>query len=273
MIISHKNTGFREYELSLIDETEYIPVSKWFPPPDPFKLEGNEVHVWAAGLDVKASSLQRFLQNLSADEYERAQKFSFRKGREHFIVGRGLARVILGRYLDIEPRDLRFLYGPHGKPGLENKVPGDELFFNMSHSNGLLLCAVTRSREIGIDLEYIRHEISPEQISERYFSTQEAEYLRAFPKHARERAFFTLWVRKEAYIKATGKGFSLPLDEFVVSPFSEEQVRFPKSPKNHHKTCNWSMRNLDVGPDYAAAIVVQGKCRKLGCYQWIEEML
>ena len=115
------------------------------------------------------------------------------------------------------PECLSFCYGSHGKPALVWESGGDAIRFNISHSDGVALYAVTRGREVGIDLELVRRGLEIEEIAERFFSRLEIATLRALPTPLRRYAFFLCWTRKEAYIKARGEGLSLPLDQFDVS--------------------------------------------------------
>ena len=110
---------------------------------------------------------------LHADERARAERFHFQSDREHFIVARGALRAILGFYLKRAPECLSFRYSSHGKPALALESGEDPIHFNMSHSHGVALYAVTCGREVGIDLEFIRSDLEVEQIAERFFSRQE----------------------------------------------------------------------------------------------------
>ena len=220
-------------------------------------LEDHEVHVWRACLDRGKSAVQRLWPSLSADERERSQRFHFRKDRERYIVRRGLLRKILGRYLDMEPHNLRFSYGPYGKPHLTN-CGGTALRFNLSHSNGLALFAISRHRRIGVDVEYIRRDVEYVQLAERYFAPSEVAALRALPEPKADQAFVAFWTRKEAYIKAQGGGMSIPLDQFEVSLQQRAPVRLTSGEGETNKECSWSLQELYPGPGYAAAVCVEG---------------
>lgn len=182
----------------------------WCFPPKTLKLESDEVHVWRASLDLEASSIQSLLDILCVEEQQRAERYHFPKDRDRFIVARGLLRVIISYYLGKEPRDLQFVYNQYGKPALSEAYNREPLCFNLSHSRELALYAVTQNRNLGVDLEYIRTGFPCEEIAERFFSPQENAILRTLPLDMKHKAFFTCWTRKEAYIKATGKGLSLP---------------------------------------------------------------
>jgi 4'-phosphopantetheinyl transferase len=180
-------------------------------------LGRNEVHVWRASLDEFSPQRDNFLHTLAAEEQTRAERFYFQTDCGRFINAHGILRAILGLYLNRAPNCLSFCYSSYGKPALTRESGGDAIRFNMSHSRGVALYAVTRGREIGIDLEFIRSDLEVEQIAERFFSRSEIATLRALPTDLQKYAFFLCWTRKEAYIKARGEGLSLPLDQFDVS--------------------------------------------------------
>ncbi len=153
---------------------------------------------------------------------------------------------------------LGFALGPYGKPELEGEEGEDALRFNLSHSDALALCAVTRARAVGVDLERIRARIDEVEIAERYFSLREVEQLRAVPPQLRSAAFFRCWTRKEAYIKARGEGLSHPLAQFGVS-FGERDppALFGPEPEGVPLP-GWTLLSLEPGPGYAGAVVAAG---------------
>ena len=246
--------------------------SSWCLPPKNLALAG-EVHVWRAGLNLNASYVHSLTQILSADEQERVNRFYFPKDRDRFIAARGLLRLILARYLNTEPSHLRFSYNPYGKPDFIDESGRNGLRFNLSHSQGIALFAITRGREIGIDLEYIRSDLADSQVAERFFSHREVQALRALPKHSQPVAFFNCWTRKEAYIKARGKGMTLPLDQFDVSLVPGEPAALLYVNDDPEESSHWSLRDLVPGPGYAAALAVEGHDWGLKCWQWPGESL
>ncbi len=247
-------------------KSEHEQTPAWHPPPESLTLGSDEVHVWRATLDRSAAALQRLLQTLSEDESARADRFYFQRDREHFIAARGLLRSLLGGYLSFPPEQLRFGYSPHGKPSL----PGEwsELHFNLSHSHALALYAVTRGREVGIDLEYIRPELADEPIAERFFSAREAGALRSLPASLQPEGFFNCWTRKEAYIKARGEGLTISLDQFEVSLAPGEPAALLSVNSDPAEASRWSLRELAPGPGYVAAIAVEGEGWQIQCWEW-----
>jgi 4'-phosphopantetheinyl transferase len=253
------------------EASKITPVIWWRPPPETLMLGSDEVHVWRACLDRNTSYVQSLQQILSADEQARAGRFYFEKDRKHFIVARGLLRVILSRYLDMEPSQLRFCYSPYGKPSLV--IPSDEetLSFNVSHSCGLALYAVTHGRKVGIDLECIRMDFACEQIAERFFSPRENAMLRTLPaKKVKHKAFFNCWTRKEAYIKARGEGLSLPLDQFDVSVAPGEPAMLLNTRGDPQEVSRWSLQEMISAPGFVATLAVEGHGWRLACWEWPE---
>jgi 4'-phosphopantetheinyl transferase len=131
----------------------------------------------------------------------------------------------------------------------------------------MALYAITRGRELGIDLELIRDNLDAEQIAERFFSRREIETLRDLPADQRKHAFFLCWTRKEAYIKARGEGLSLPLDQFDVSLIPEELSALLSTRPDSNEALRWSLQDLTFA-DYAAALAVEGRSWSLSCWQW-----
>jgi 4'-phosphopantetheinyl transferase len=240
----------------------------WHPPPPGLALGDSEVHVWRASLERGAAALARLAGTLNPDERARADRFHFEQDRKHFLAGRGLLRTILAGYLGREPASLGFRYGPHGKPALA----GPELLcFNLTHSRGLALLAVTWGRQVGVDVERVDRTVRHEEIAERFFSAREREALRSLPAELRAEAFFAGWTRKEAYLKAHGGGLSVPLDSFDVSLGPGEPALLLAIRDAPGEAGRWSLAALDPEPGYAAAVAVESHTWRLWCGRWPDE--
>jgi len=245
-------------------------VSPWRPPPETLVLGHDEVHVWRTSLDRPPPQIQSFFHDLAADEQAKAARFYFARDREHFIVARGVLRAILGFYLNRTPESLSFCYGSHGKPALVGESDGDAIRFNVSHSHGVALYAITRDREVGIDLERIRFDLPVAEIAERFFSKRDVAMLRSLPTEAQHQAFFRCWTHKEAYIKARGEGLSLPLDQFDLSPAPGEPDTALGTQQYPSETSRWSVQDLSPAAGYVAALAVEAHGWRLTCWQWPE---
>ncbi|MCH9649165.1 MAG: 4'-phosphopantetheinyl transferase superfamily protein [Deltaproteobacteria bacterium] len=217
-----------------------------------------EIHIWSVPLDLPAAEVASLGELLDPEEMKRALRFRFDRHRRRFIVGRGTLRKILGAYLGEEPRDLAFAYGPKGKPSLDGRFASSGICFNLSHSSELALYGLTLGGDLGVDVEFRRPMPDAEQIAERFFSQSEKEALREIPQETKSEAFFNCWTRKEAYIKATGDGLSMPLDRFDVTLTPGEEARMLRAEGSREKAENWSMFHLEPAEGYVAAVAIPG---------------
>lgn len=240
----------------------------WRTPSKRLGLSDDEVHVWRVSVGAARPQIGFLLGALTRDEREKAGRFHFQKDRQQSVVARGALRDILSRYLNTPPGELRFSYGPQGKPGLEQSVQGKHLEFNLSHSHGLIVVAVSAARQVGVDIERIRPGSEWEQIVERFFSPLEAGSLRGLPVNLRTEAFFCCWTRKEAYIKAKGGGLSIKLSGFDVSVTPGQPAKLLRSVEDPEAALRWSLMEITPAPGYAGAVAVEGRDWRLRYWNW-----
>jgi 4'-phosphopantetheinyl transferase len=242
----------------------------WLAAKAPVAIRSDQVDVWRAHLDVGHSHTGELEQFLSQDELARAKRFYVERDRNRFVVARGLLRSILGRYLDIEPSHIEFIYGPYGKPSLADEFAVQGIRFNLSHSDGLALYAIACGREVGVDVERLRLDFPGREIAERFFSPREVAMLFALPSNRQPEAFFNCWTRKEAYIKARGEGLSVPLSDFDVSLAPGEPARLLYTSAGPNETSRWTLRELNLyETDFVAAVAVEGHDWRLKCWSWL----
>jgi 4'-phosphopantetheinyl transferase len=201
--------------------------------------------------------LQRAEWTLSSDERARASRFHFEQHQRHFIAAHGILRTILARYLGREPASLEFCNGPLGKPKLPAGSEAKGLCFNSSHSRGLALYAVTCHCDVGVDVEYIRDGFAWEEVADRFFAPGEVEALRAAPAGSQYQAFFNYWTHKEAVMKASGEGLSLPLRQFEVSLAPGEPTRLLYVDGDSQEASQWSVRELAPAAGYIGAVALR----------------
>ncbi len=224
-------------------------------------LPNQEVHVWQLKLDRSLLEIGRFYETLSAAEQAKAASFFFLKDRIRFIIVHGSLRIILSAYLNIPPTHIRFGSTPFGKPTLvdEQRIQGDKIQFNLTHSGGFALISIARNRRVGIDIERIRPEVDCDPLISRFFSQSEKEVLQSLPIESRNETFFNYWVLKEAFIKGVGQGLSIPLDNFSIC-FSPGEYPSLQAPTGETmKFSQWSLRILHPSPDYIGALAVEGE--------------
>jgi 4'-phosphopantetheinyl transferase len=178
--------------------------------PCPGLPEDGEVHLWLVR-DYRRVELAAFSEILDGREMERYRRFYRQEDAERFAAAHVALRTVLASYPGTDPGAVEFIYDARGKPHPGNTGPAG-LEFNMSHAGNVVLIAVARGREVGVDVEKLRNDFPFMDVARSFFAGREYDLLRSCPADARPTLFFTLWTRKEACIKAAGRGLHLPLD-------------------------------------------------------------
>jgi 4'-phosphopantetheinyl transferase len=177
-----------------------------------------EILVWLMEVDAPpAAIVEDWRACLDVAELARADRFYFDADRVTYIAAHWLLRCALAETGGLPPAHWRFVEEKHGKPWIDPALGLPELRFNLSHSTGLVVCAVTVGAAIGIDVELISPQRVGLDIAGRYFSADEVALLRSSPPQKQQQTFFRLWTLKEALIKATGEGLHRALDSFSFS--------------------------------------------------------
>lgn len=244
------------------------PADGWRPAIVPPPLARDEIHVWRLSLDVPGRRIDELRRILDDDERARGARFHFERDRCRFVVARAVLRLLLARYLNCVPETLRFLYGKTGKPSLAPSAAGVDLRFNLSHSEGLALYAISRGREVGIDIEYLRADVAIDEIAARFFSSRERVALEALAPVRRREAFFACWTRKEAYVKARGDGLSLALDAFDVSVGPDESPALLAVRGDPDEVYRWSFAHLAPAAGYVGTVVIEGTGAAVTRWEW-----
>ena len=211
-------------------------------------IRGGEVHVWHGSLDAAPGAV-------SPAEEARARRMGSARRRHEFLVCRGALRRVLAGALGIEPLAVPILEGPHGKPSLApDRRPA--LGFNVSHSGERFVIAAAVGMAPGVDVERVRPHRDLSSLARRFFSPAEQEEVAAAPDPLR--AFYRVWTRKEAVIKADGRGVAIGLARFDVSagePPALLHARWAGAAPD--EAAHWSLRSIEAPPGYAAALAVR----------------
>lgn len=238
----------------------------WRVPDGTLVLSSEDAHLWRIDLDLDPPDLRTLASTLSPAEQARAARFFRAIDRDHFTAARGALREILGRYLAIEPRAIEFSYNPYGKPALAYDPDANALTFNLSHSGGIALLAVTKARAIGVDLEQMRDDFASLEIAKRFFSSRETAALETLPPEEQTSAFFHCWTRKEAYIKALGEGLSRSLQGFSVS--IDHPAALLEDDSDPEAATRWSLIDVFPGDGFAGAAAIEGSVEKVLLWEW-----
>lgn len=214
--------------------------------------------MWWVPLVAADETLARFETVLSPKERARADRFRFPALRRDFVAAHGILRHLLSRYTGIAADAIEFTEGVRGKPALA--APGP-IRFNISHSGGVGLYAISNGLDIGVDVEQHRELGDLRAVAAHYFAPEEIEELEGMAEAGRNAAFFRCWSRKEAFVKALGDGFSWPLDSFFVSVSAEAGLVAGKTGERRE----WQFFDLRPAAGYAAALVTSGAPGSIRC--------
>ena len=225
-------------------------------PADPLR---DRIDVWTWRLGASDAELAVLISVLSGDEIARASRFVGQRDREQFIVGRARLRQILAGYLAVRPEAMRFSYGKHGKPLLSRypRAPS----FNLSHSGDLAALAVSGCGAVGIDVEQMRPVGT--DIAQRFFTDNENAILARLSGWQRVESFLRCWTRKEALVKANGKGLTGGLARFDVALARDATSSHPLyigsgGPDPRPK---WSLYDLPLDAGFVGALAVHRTTR------------
>jgi 4'-phosphopantetheinyl transferase len=222
-------------------------------------LPFNAVHVDLLHTDNPAAlaRLDAYRTMLSQEELDRMARFVFDRDRRAFLLTRALVRTTLSRYAPVTPPDWRFMANVHGRPEILDRPQGvPDLRFNISHTRGLIACAVTIGREVGVDVEHIHRPLTHD-VAGRFFAPNEVTDLRTLPEAEQARVFFDYWTLKEAYIKARGFGLALPLGDFAfkLRPPNPPAIAFEPSLDDDPST--WQFMQDWPTPQHRFALAVR----------------
>ncbi len=230
------------------------PTIQWPAGPDcPLTIPGT-VDVWGTDLDACAVDLPLLEAILSAEERARAARFVRDQDRRRWTAATAQLRIVLSRYLRTAPSDLRFRRGLEGKPSLDGL---GALRFNMSHSGGIALYAVTSDAEVGIDVESVRALPDLHGVAQRFFSPGELDDLRGLPPELAPVAFYYGWTRKEAVLKATGQGIGGSTASFDVTLAPGVPPKVLRGPRLRVHPSQWSLFHLEPARGAVGALAVQ----------------
>jgi 4'-phosphopantetheinyl transferase len=220
-------------------------------------LDSTQVHVWIASLHAADAGSSGHGVELAADERARADRYRTPELRRRFVVARVLLRRLLKAYAPPHSSGLRIGYGVNGKPCLLD-LP--DLRFNVSHTGDVAMYAIALEGEVGIDIEATRREVDVSGVARQAFSPRERDVLAALGPDARRDAFFRIWTRKEAYVKARGEGLSYPTQSFTVAHHGDDNALIDDE-RDERARDRWRVTGLDAPPGFAAALAAESRGR------------
>lgn len=232
------------------------------------QLIPGEVHAWAFALEPGSATIRSCLAILGPEEKSRALRFHFEHDRVQYVVAHGVLRRLLARYLGTEPAALTFSTTSHGKPCLEGLQARAGIQFNLSHSAGLGVAVFSQEGPVGVDVEALRPLSDASALVARFFSRRERELFESLSESEKTAAFYRLWTRKEAWLKATGEGISELLHLVEVSFCSDEEAHFLALPPWAQSLGSWNLYPLNPAAGFTGALAASVRAERVLCQSW-----
>ncbi|MDY7578954.1 4'-phosphopantetheinyl transferase superfamily protein [Herbaspirillum sp. RTI4] len=219
------------------------------------EIQSGDVHVWRA---TTASEQFSHCHHLLSDaEAERAKRFLTAQNRDTYVLAHAMLRSLIGRYLGTGEARIDLAYSIYRKPFL----PDSKLAFNLTHSADGVLIAIGWDRAIGIDLEAIQTLSDQEELIKVVMSGTERAMLSALDNPERGAAFYQLWTRKEALLKATGAGLRHDMSSLTLDAPLEDADE--KLNVMDALASTWTLVDLQLGSRWRGALAAEGKITAL----------
>lgn len=232
----------------------------------------DEIHIWYGCIKQSKNYLHVFKRMITDDEQKRAQEFYFPKDQSSFIVGRGMLRTILAHYLEIDPTNIQINYGKYGKPFLGSNRIMSDIQFNLSHSENMVVIAVSLGRNVGVDIEKIRNLSDLDKLIATICSQREKDHFKQLTDVEKILSLFRCWTRKEAYLKAISTGMNKPMDQLTVSLESGDRGQVFTIYDDLKGYSQYMLKSIPSITGYEAALCA----KKLPCtihYSWWQPQL
>ena len=230
-----------------------------------FVIAPETVNVYSVSVSKNRHALSIYNDYLSTDEQVKSSRFKFNIDKERFVISRAILRMLSGRFLNIDPKLIRFNYNEFGKPHFQKQ---QRLKFNLSHSGDVIVIGFTRDYELGVDVEYIKPDSDFLKLAQNFFSRTEIEYLENQDSIELAKAFFRCWTRKESFIKAEGSGLSFPLDKFAVSMDTDTHAELLQTDWDSSERLNWNLFSFVPRAQYIGAVAVKNTLSKVKYFDW-----
>ena len=257
--------GMHKREAQIEPDHDESLVRIWRGPHENVCMPGDSVHLWCQALDAATPFNHTFFPVLSEQERRRARAFYFASDRMHFVASHGLLRYVLGAYLECRPEALHFDSGPYGKPFVRQSG-ARSLEFNLSHSRGMMLLAISQGDPVGVDIEGLRPDTSLLSIAEQNFQAHEFQCLKALPNRLRRDAFFRCWTYKESVMKYCGDGLQRPMHTIPVPKrYMEGEYTWHASSVNGIPII---VKHLHPAPNYMGALAARRAILRIEHWSW-----
>ena len=224
-------------------------------------LNGHVV-VWIAQVSREHNSLSSLDRFLDDRERARAERFRFPEDRARFVLGRSLVKTGLGHYLQIPAASIELSYTDRDRPIF---LANNSIQFSISHTQDLVAVAFTSHAHVGIDVEFMQAKSDLLALAKRILSDDDYQKFQTLPATELTDAFFRIWTRKEAYLKASGEGITDGLQKISVS-FSADEITSVQDSRNASNVDSWRLITLPTPAMYKGSVACDDIAKKVDCH-------
>jgi 4'-phosphopantetheinyl transferase len=214
------------------------------------QLNTDSIQIWHGNIAAEDADYQSYWRVLDAAERAHAEKIKNDLLHKRYVETHGRLRNILGKILNEPPERININKTEHGKPYLAD---APELVFNLSHSGNAMVIAVSWNCQLGVDMEYCKPRTSLAGLVDKCFAEEESRYWYKLSEAQKITEFYRFWTRKEAFVKATGRGIGLGLNRCVINP--ESQGEFLRIPAEYGQASMWHALDITLGQGACCALV------------------
>jgi 4'-phosphopantetheinyl transferase len=213
-------------------------------------MKSEIVEIWHGKVTAEDAHYQAYWRVLDEAEQTQAGKFKNVLLHKRYVEIHGRLRNLLAQRLNQSPEKIRIKKAEHGKPYLADHP---ELVFNLSHSAHRLMIAIGWNCQLGVDIETSKQRINLSGLVDKCFAEEEIVYWTKQPETKKIEEFYRFWTRKEAFVKATGHGIALGLNQCVINP--ENPAEFLRVPENCGQASEWRVLDIELGEGICSALV------------------
>ena len=220
-------------------------------------IADHQIHLWTTAYDDISDEqlLKHYFNLLNEAEVNKLGRFRFPKDQRQYLITRALLKTVLSLYhTDVQKTDWVFSYSPKGKPDIANQSLLNPVQFNLAHTDGMVVLAISKQTQVGIDVENLDRSGAFDDIANRYFSEKETAAIANLPLEKKHKRFFELWTLKESYVKAVGQGLSIPLDQISFELDQSENIQFMIDSNLGDSTRHWNFWQFMYAQKYLIAV-------------------
>lgn len=200
-----------------------------------------EITLWRGDIAASEADYEQYWRILDQAEQQHASNIKNEQLHRRYVEIHARLRILLGDAVNTPPEQLRIHKAEHGKPYL---VDYPKLAFNLSHTANKMVLAIAYDCELGVDIELCKPRTNLAALVDKCFAEEEKNYWQQLPKAQQKQAFYRFWTRKEAFVKATGRGIALGLNQCVINP--ENQNELLRIPAGYGQTGEWFIQDIDM---------------------------